>query len=343
MKRILPTLCLAWAATSAFADPLPTLNIDPKEISVSGLSSGGYMAVQYHAVYSASVKGAGIVAAGPYHCVGDQTSVQAIIQNVANCMSGTPNAKASVEKLKANAAAGLVDPTNHLAKAQVYLFVGTRDSFVKQSVVDGLSDYYKALMPESQIKYVQGKDTEHAFLTDNPKHRECTAGGLPAVNNCAYDQAGDILQWIHEGKLKPRRNGALTGKVISFDQKAYTGGQGLSLEDSGYAYVPADCAKGQSCKLHIVFHGCGQSANTVGDDVYGNNGAGFNRWADTNRMVVLYPQVGLSYANPVNPFGCWDWWGYNDAKWDTNQGKQLSAIRAMVDHLVSGKKPTASR
>ena len=48
---------------------LPALTIATSEISVSGLSSGGFMAVQVHVAHSATFKrGAGIVAGGPYYC-----------------------------------------------------------------------------------------------------------------------------------------------------------------------------------------------------------------------------------------------------------------------------------
>jgi len=39
-------------------------DIDTSLISVSGVSAGGYMAVQFHVAYSSSIMGAGIVAAG---------------------------------------------------------------------------------------------------------------------------------------------------------------------------------------------------------------------------------------------------------------------------------------
>lgn len=337
MSRILVAGGLTLATLAAGAQELPKLNIDPAEVSVSGLSSGGYMAVQYHAVHSAGTKGAGIVAAGPYHCAGEATSVTALIQNIANCMRGTPDVAAGLAKLKANAAAGQADSERHLAKSRVYVYVGTRDSFVGKSVADGLVDFYKALMPTENIKYLHDRETEHAFLTDNPDHAVCLANGLPAVNNCGYDQAGDILQWIYAGKLNPRA-AAPRGKIVAFGQKPFAGGQDLSLEETGYAYVPAECAAGEPCKLHVVFHGCGQGASVVGDRVYGNQGAGFNRWADSNRMVLLYPQVGVSYANPANPYACWDWWGYTGPGWDGKEGKQLKAVRGMVEHLMSGRK-----
>lgn len=47
---------------------LPAFNADIKETSVSGLSSGGFMAVQFDVAYSSILKGAGIIAGGPYFC-----------------------------------------------------------------------------------------------------------------------------------------------------------------------------------------------------------------------------------------------------------------------------------
>jgi len=35
---------------------------------VSGLSSGGFFAVQFHVAYSSLVKGAAIFAGGPFYC-----------------------------------------------------------------------------------------------------------------------------------------------------------------------------------------------------------------------------------------------------------------------------------
>ncbi len=48
---------------------LPQLNIDKTQTTVSGLSSGGFMAAQLHVAYSETfAKGAGIVAGGPFYC-----------------------------------------------------------------------------------------------------------------------------------------------------------------------------------------------------------------------------------------------------------------------------------
>jgi hypothetical protein len=72
--------------------------------------------------------------------------------------------------------------------------------------------------------------------------------------------------------------------------------------------------------------------------------AGYNRWADTNRLVVLYPQAiarngwGGSGWRPTfvfNPRGCWDWWGYTNAQYHTKLGPQVRAVKAMVDRLAA--------
>ena len=61
-------LALAGVVANAAVN-LPQLNIDKTQTSVSGLSSGGFMAVQLHVGHSATfAKGAGIVAGGPFYC-----------------------------------------------------------------------------------------------------------------------------------------------------------------------------------------------------------------------------------------------------------------------------------
>ena len=52
----------------AAAPALPAVAADGSAVTVSGISSGGYMAVQFQVAYSKLVKGAGILAAGPYDC-----------------------------------------------------------------------------------------------------------------------------------------------------------------------------------------------------------------------------------------------------------------------------------
>jgi len=50
---------------------------------------------------------------------------------------------------------------------------------------------------------------------------------------------------------------------------------------------------------------------------------GYNKWADTNRIIVLYLQATPTSSNPL---GCWDWWGYDDPNYATD-GKWLLCAR----------------
>jgi poly(3-hydroxybutyrate) depolymerase len=61
------------AATSASAAALGAYNVDPDSVSVSGLSSGGFLAVQLGVAYSdIFVTGFGVFAGGPYDCARNQ-------------------------------------------------------------------------------------------------------------------------------------------------------------------------------------------------------------------------------------------------------------------------------
>jgi len=92
----LAAACALWGAGSALAAVnLPALNIDKTQTTVSGLSAGGFMAVQLHVAYSATfAKGAGVVAGGPFYC-----AEGSIVNATGRCMaspSGIPPARWSI-------------------------------------------------------------------------------------------------------------------------------------------------------------------------------------------------------------------------------------------------------
>ncbi len=79
----------------------------------------------------------------------------------------------------------------------------------------------------------------------------------------------------------------------------------------------------------MVLHGCKQNVSDVQQQYVRNTG--YNRWAETNNIVVLYPQTSTAATN-----SCWDWWGYDSANYSKKSGQQMAAIKAMVDRLTSG-------
>jgi len=326
MKSVLTLAALALAA-AAHAAPLPPLQIDPAEVSVSGLSSGGFMAVQMHVAYSATfTRGAGIVAGGPYYC-----AEGSIVNATGRCMThaSTIPVASLVGTTNSWAASGLVDPVANLANGKVYLYSGTSDNTVKQAVMNDLRTYYQSFVPAAAIAYKNDLASGHAMITDD-YGSSCGTTASPYINDCDFDLAGEILKHLH-GPLAPRNNSTLSGSFIEFDQTAFVSGHGMA--STGWVYVPQSCSSGAVCKLHVVFHGCQQNTTLVGQQYVRNTG--YNRWADTNDMVVLYPQTSTQATN-----SCWDWWGYDNANYAKKSGPQMAAVRAMVTRLASGGAPS---
>ena len=56
------------AAPAGATGSLPSYQVDLAQTSVSGISSGGFMSVQFHLAHSAIVSGVGVLAGGPSGC-----------------------------------------------------------------------------------------------------------------------------------------------------------------------------------------------------------------------------------------------------------------------------------
>lgn len=323
----------AWALAATLlagvqAAPLPALVIDRDQISVSGLSSGGYMAVQMHVAYSATFrKGAGVIAGGPYYC-----AEGSIVNATGRCMTHGSAIPVSslVSTTRSWASSGLIDPVSNLSGSKVYLFSGTLDSVVKQAVMNDLQTYYASFVPSGNVVYKKDLAAEHAMITDDYGN-SCSTKGSPYINDCNYDLAGALLQQLY-GPLNPRNGATPDGSFIEFDQTAYVSGHGMAA--TGWAYVPQSCASGATCRLHVVFHGCKQNTADIGDQYVKKTG--YNRWADTNGIVILYPQTSQLATN-----SCWDWWGYDSADYAKKSGPQMAAVKAMVERLASGTPPSS--
>ena len=320
------TACaLALASASAFAAVnLPALNIDSSQTSVSGLSSGAFMAVQLHVGYSATFKkGAGIVAGGPFYC-----AEGSVTNATGRCMASPAGIPTSslVSTTNSWASAGSIDPVANLQNSKVYMFSGTIDSVVKTGVMDALKTYYNSFVPAANVVYKKDIAAEHAIITDD-YGSACSTKGSPYINDCNFDLAGAMLAHIY-GTLNARNNGTLpVGNFVEFNQSQFITNHGMA--PTGWAYIPQACTAGTQCRLHVVLHGCQQNVTLVQQQYVRNTG--YNRWADTNNMVMLYPQTSTAATN-----SCWDWWGYDSANYSKKSGPQMAAIKAMVDQVSSG-------
>ena len=330
-RFFLAEILFLWVAAAAAADPLRGYGADVSHFTVSGLSSGGYMAVQMQVAHSTRVPGVGALAAGPYYCA--QGSLWTAQYQCMSPGTWTPLPRPELLKDQAErfAREKLIDSTANVTKARVWLFSGTQDRTVKPEVVDGLAAFYALYGAKPLV--VKTKPAGHAMVTENAGNA-CGATEPPFINDCDYDAAGELLHHLL-GKLAPAA-AKPGGRLVAFDQREFADAHAISMGDSGYAYIPQACDS-QSCRIHVAFHGCRQGAEEIGERFVRD--AGYNRWADTNRLIVLYPQAIKRYGWWVfNPRGCWDWWGYTTSRYATKEGPQIRAVIEMVERLGQPRK-----
>lgn len=311
---------------------LPALGADATQTSVSGLSSGAFMAVQLQVAYAKSIVGAGVVAGGPYYCAAGNVLFTGV------CMGQVPffppNPSIMWGFARDFAKARQIDAVKHLAQRKLYVFSGTADSVVRQPAVDATVAFFqKAGVKPDHLAYENRINAGHAVITP-ASGNACDQNESPYINHCTvdgrgYDQAGALLTHIH-GPLQARVS-TPGGQLLTFVQRSYAPAA-TAMAPLAYVYVPTACKVGEpACRVHVALHGCSQSAESVGLRFVKETG--YNEWADNNRMVVLYPQVNKS-EQPRNPYGCWDWWGYTGSQYAKRAAPQMKAIMAMVRQLT---------
>lgn len=321
---------------------LPVISAEINATSVSGLSSGAYMAGQVQFAHSKIVVGAGIVAGGPYGCAESIYGAQLrgpgvpfinLSKAINGCMLNgmrlwdVPNPESLAERARQRAGDGEIDAIEHIRDDRVYIYSGQNDRTVLPEIVAATARFYKLSgVSNNHLAYLSDHAAGHAFVTTN-HGLACGETGLPYITDCDYDQAGAILAHIY-GELAPR-SVEPQGHFQVFNQKEFTEGlPNHGMSDKGIFYLPRACTHRERCRIHVVFHGCSQNRDKVGNEFAERSG--FAEWADNNRIVVLFPQTKVS---PLNPKGCWDWWGYTGQVYLTKSAPQIVAIWRMLKRL----------
>jgi len=320
---LLPILTVLIACGEKPAPEAETVsyNIDSARITASGLSSGAHMATQLHLAHSKLFNGVAIVAGGPYYCAEGSPN-----KGIGPCVKG---GDVGVDRLLAYAremaASGKIDALANLTDDSVWIFHGALDGLVSIEPSDAAVSLYTRLASAHAVTYVTDVEVVHGLPTLEIG-APCDTFSTPFINACDYDAAGVWLNAIY-GMLNERV--AASGELRSVTQ---VGGDDAEMLEHAFLYVPESCAAGESCGLHVAMHGCTQSAEFVGDAFAA--GSGLNEWAESNNLLILYPQVAASKVMPMNPYGCWDWWGYTNADYATKGGPQIAVIKGMIDALA---------
>lgn len=330
-------LALGCAGVHAAA-ALPQLNVDKAQISVSGLSSGGFMANQLGYAYASTFMGVGVFAAGPYMCAGHS--------NYTACMYNASISSSMLSTMQAdlnNWSGSANDPKASVARQKVFMWVGSSDTTVGPNPMAAVKTQYgNNGVAAANLSYVQQSGAAHTFPTDfdSSGDNSCGSAASPYISNCSYDGAKAVLGWIY-GALNARNNAPAAGNYLQFDQTPYANGN-PGMDSTGWLYVPANCAAGASCRLHVALHGCLQDQGHIGTQFVKNTG--YTRWADTNSIIVLFPQTKVDNTSRstaasgslANPNACWDWIGWYGGTFAQKAGTQMAAVKAMVDRLASG-------
>lgn len=331
-KRSVQTLLLSTIAIlSACSQEQPEINypklpvvgsLQDTRVTVSGFSSGGYLANQLHLAYPEKIEGAAIFSAGPWGC-----AIKGLSHALMSCMQ-TRFPIASLEEriamMHRASRNGEIGDLALVVDDPVYIFYGQNDQVVRPAISESLIGFYQNLVASYNIRITAMPDAGHAFPTLNSE-APCGEADANHLQNCHFDGAGEALRVLYD-TLQVPASGPLKGEFIEFGQNEFFEGKGML--DRGYLYLPESCKGEAQCQLHVVFHGCDQSAEAIGNQFFA--ASGYNRWADSNRIVLLYPQARKSLPNPQ---GCWDWWGYEKDRFYSRDNQQLAAIIRMIRRL----------
>lgn len=302
---------------------LPELGLSREGITLSGLSSGAFMAIQLQVIHSDIFQGAASFAGGIFGCAeGDVNKARNL------CMKDPHkiDTQKYIDKTKNFAKNKKIAKIENLANKPIYIFGGTKDSVVRLEGAYRIKEFMDAFSANTIIK--TDLPSEHGFPTLN-QGQKCDKMGEPWIQNCGFDGAGESLQALY-GKLEAPVKTVNPINLTTFDQRDFSTLTNF-LYDEGYVYIPSGCRqeKNPSCRLHIAFHGCVQGPE-YSQDLFPKT-AGINEWAEANKIVVLYPSAK---TGGMNLKGCWDWFGYSGSNYLTKDGEQVKALMKMIDVLI---------
>ena len=296
--------------------------------TVSGISAGAFMATQLQIAYSDQIKGMGSIAGGPYWCAQGGGSLY-------GCLLSPEQIDLQVlwNRVSEEEQQGKVAATSNLRNARVYIFQSKADAVVKPASSQKLQGFLTRYISPSNLKTEWMEKAAHAFPTFN-FGKSCDTTGIPYVVNCKKDIAGEMLQHLL-GNLKAPV-APIGDNLKHFSQREFAD---AGLHEDAWAYVPAACAReNHGCSVHLALHGCQMGPDFIGDEFRAH--AGYNGWAESNNLIVVYPSVNSGFGNPN---GCWDWFGYTNENYANRTGPQMEALMKIAARFTKNGKLSTPR
>ncbi|KRX05020.1 hypothetical protein PPERSA_06654 [Pseudocohnilembus persalinus] len=280
-----------------------------------------YFAVQFQVANSQFIKNAAILAAGPYwNGKGDFDFSQKACKTQPDLI----DLDVLYQYMENASSAQQIDNLENLENSNIFVLISGNDTTVFPEVSFRLIEQYQHY--GAQVKQEIVENCEHTFPTNGFGNQDPLYKGSPFISNCNYDGAYNIfknvvqLQKVQSDKKMNELN------FFKFDQEPFSL-YGSVMSKNGYLYVPTNCQDGnKKCQLHVAFHGCRQNPDYIGH-IYARN-TGLNDYAESNDIIILYPQVG--YDEKINFNSCWDYWGYSGQEYALKSGKQNQSVLNMI-------------
>jgi len=328
--RLIAGLCSLLAAVhTSLAQPTSPLPRGAKidEVTVSGISSGAAMALQYAIAHSAGVNGVAAIAGPSWGCAKGFVSTA-----INDCMCGRQPLPSALPMAQDMARSGAIDPlVNGRPKALThgFIFHSPLDATVVASTGQASAAFLASFIGSPPVvdhgNATDGSDRAgHGILSPNG-HDHCQASpdDRSFVRQCGQDDnARDLFHALFPGVTQdPAKRLAQVGDadIQAFDQRPFIREvtrsgeyiapdtlafffyptrserrQRLDLANTGYFHVPPSCrAAGAHCGLHIAFHGCKQQVREFALTT------GYVHWAELHKQIILFPAIDQSAA-PVS-------------------------------------------
>ncbi|MBL7687690.1 MAG: hypothetical protein JNJ49_06620 [Bdellovibrionaceae bacterium] len=282
MKKLTRFFFVALTTLTAYS------SLSAAQTTVSGISSGGFMAEQLAVSSSKRIKGVATVAGGMYFCAQDHFQNRLAEYGEKSMLAGVPSPtgfsltwmnpayraieicmhnprlalrgelmgskELKLEFLTEFEKAGEIDPVSYYREQRSLIFHGIADTVIQSGMAKQIADFKKTVgVPVDQIKVVEGRGG-HTFPTDRKDGGGCAEEKVPYLGNCGVDLAGQILEHLYSDKMK--RGKAATVQRISQSIP----GRPSSVAEYGYFATSNFClANPRSCRLHVALHGCKMS------------------------------------------------------------------------------------
>jgi hypothetical protein len=295
-------------------------------VTVSGVSSGAAMALQYAVGHSKSIAGVGSIAGPPWGCADGSAS-----QAINKCMCGRQAPDNKIDLAHELAATDKIDSLSASSTpfrlSRSYVFQSPADAVVVEKSGQANIAFLSSFIGNSpEVDWGDEADGSnragHGIIAPDSHNESCQASGTETtyIRYCgAEDNAGKMFHALYDERDSPfdpteRVNDIPETEVWQFDQQHLIDlvkvkpnttvapdtvwgwlwfwrfpserRKNFDMAEKGYIYVPPSCRQAGSS---CRVHIALHGCRQNAKDFA--NKAGYNNWAEHYKVIVVYPAI----------------------------------------------------